>query len=466
MNHLMDEFPPVSYQDWLDRVKKELKGEDFESALVHYTEGMRIEPLYTSRPGKEKPVSDEEEDVDFDVEENSGLQWQSAEILTITNGDDINSLLENAFNHSARWLRIRGDLAYFLQSLVNGIPLPLSFCLEMPETPFDEESEKRIRDLILQIRSHQSLIYALEFDPLGDWMLSGNCQKVEATFDHLYSLSNRLQPHLTDCRFYRVDAIPAAEAGATASYQLAYALSSASQYIQELTSRGAELFEIAHQFIFRFSTGQDFFLEIAKLKAFRILWRNLLEGWDPEFDYFEHPAIHVSTSRFNLSKADKHNNILRSTTEAMSAVLGGCDVLDIQPYELGNSHAERMARNIHHLLRYESYLDQYAHAANGAFYIENLTRDLTEIAWQQFKELENNGGFIDCMRLGKIQAEIEQQRKAKMADITSGKEIYVGINKYMSEENILFTPDETLSTEFPSLPSWNIEKALKNNHAS
>jgi methylmalonyl-CoA mutase len=466
MNHLMEGFPPASYQDWLNRVNKELKGEDFEAALVHNTEGIRIEPLYTTRPELEKPLAEDDTEDDFEIEDNSGPQWQAAEVLFIKNGDDVSSLLENAFNLSIRWLRIRGDLVYFLQSLVKGVPLPVSFCLEMPETPVDEETEKQLRDLILQIRAHQPLIYSLEFDPLTDWIHSGTCQKIVSTFDHLYSLSNRLQPHLTDCRFYRVDAIPAAEAGATAAYQLAYALSAANQYISELTNRGAELFEIAHQFLFRFSSGQDFFLEIAKLKAFRILWRNLLEGWDEDFDYFEHPAIHSSTSCFNMSTADKHNNLLRSTTAAMSAVLGGCDVLDIQPYEKGNSHADRMARNIHHLLRYESYLDQYAHAANGAFYIENLTRQLTELAWEQFKELENNGGFISCMQAGKIQADIANQRSKKMAAVSSGNEILVGINKYMSGENISVVTEEFQATEFPVLRSWNIEQSLNQHHAS
>jgi methylmalonyl-CoA mutase len=465
MNHLLEGFPPASYQDWLNRVHAELKGEDFESALVHQTEGIRIEPLYTTRPDWEKPDDDTGEDA-FEPEEGGGPQWQAAEILQIKNTDDVNGLLESAFNHSTRWLRIRGDLAFFLQSLTNGIPLPISYCLEMPETPFDEESEKKIRELILQIRAHQPLIYSLEFDPLGEWMSRGNCSQVAATFDHLYSITNRLQPHLTDCRFYRVDAIPAAEAGATSSFQLAYALSAASQYIQEMTQRGAELFEIAHQFIFRFSTGQDFFLEIAKLKAFRILWRNLLEGWDADFDYFEHPAIHVSTSRYNLSVADKHNNILRGTTSAMSAVLGGCDVLDIQPYETGNQHAERIARNIHHLLRFESYLDQYAHAGNGTFYIDNLTRQLADKAWKEFTEIESEGGFMAGMQAGHIQSRIAQQRSEKMAGILSGKDIYVGINKYMSEENIIIAPGETWSTNFPALLPWNIEQALKQNHAS
>ncbi|MFN3939277.1 MAG: methylmalonyl-CoA mutase family protein, partial [Chitinophagales bacterium] len=154
----------------------------------------------------------------------------------------------------------------------------------------------------------------------------------------------------------------------------------------------------------------------------------------PDTEYIPEPHIHAITSKINLTNTDSYNNLLRTTTEAMSAILGGCDILSIHPYDANAEHpdskAERLALNIQHLLRYESGFDAYRQIADGAYYIESLTTTIAEKAWKHFLEITEAGGFVVCLEKGIISNEIYSAREKVIRAFNSGKNKIIGVNAY------------------------------------
>ncbi len=224
------------------------------------------------------------------------------------------------------------------------------------------------------------------------------------------------------------------QAGATTAQELAYSLGQASEYLAELSERGIPVEKIADKISFHFAVGSNYFLEIAKFRAARMLWSRLVGeyGLTPE----EVPAmyIHAETSRWNQTVYDPYVNLLRSTTEAMSAVLAGVDSLSVLPfdaaYEEPTDFAVRLARNQQILLKEESYFDKVVDPAQGSYYIESITSSLAETAWNLFSEIEGAGGYTAAFYEGTIQDAIVSAAIERDQNIAQRKEILLGTNQY------------------------------------
>jgi methylmalonyl-CoA mutase len=206
------------------------------------------------------------------------------------------------------------------------------------------------------------------------------------------------------------------------------------EYMTQLTQRGIKSELAASKIGFTFGTGSNYFPEIAKLRAARLLWSVVLNGFKPADAEEIKMNIHCVTSEWNKTIYDPYVNLLRTQTEAMSAILGGTDSLTVEPFDTvfrqPDEFSERIARNQQLILKEEAYFDKVADPAAGSYYIENLTSLIAENAWKLFLEIEEKGGFLACLKSGFIQTKLSDSAKKRQNDVATRKISLLGTNQY------------------------------------
>jgi methylmalonyl-CoA mutase len=290
--------------------------------------------------------------------------------------------------------------------------------LENIEANFYSNGRAReILDILIRIADERGMDYsaihgAIEADPLSRLMQKGTlCIAEEAGFDYLASLtgSSAVFPNL---RAIHLSASNFGNAGADIVKELAFGISMGSEYLAQLTSRGLNAAYAASKIRFSFSIGSDYFPEIAKLRAARLLWSAVINAFDPGNSKGITMDIHCATSQWNKTQDDPYINILRTQTEAMSAILGGTDSLTVEPFDIvirqPDEFSERIARNQQLILKEESYFDKVADPAAGSYYIEILTQLIAQSSWKLFVETEDQGGFLSALKSGFIQAKLSE----------------------------------------------------------
>jgi len=408
MENLFDDIPKSDKQQWLTLVNKDLKGADFNEKLLRTVAGIEIQPLYTKEdiPKYEHDAADDflaELDPEFlegAAEDSSrNVTWNICEEVTMHEGEILNDLVIESLKRGSNYIRLsaESDMVWdIVVDHIRKIKHAANFAFNVEGDLTKEEIVSIWRERIGFIGDRDRLVQSLEFDPIGFWLQTGNILNQNKSFNNLADIFFRISGHLQDCKLLKIEYIFREEEDVVE--QLANTLAITSDYFDQLTERNVPLEELIHLITFRFSVGSNYFLEIAKLRAFKVLWNNLLKFFIEDIDFIPNPYMHVSTSKLNLKTEDKQSNLLRTTTEAMSAVLGGCDVLSICGYDPDqqepDSFAKRSATHIQNLLRYETHLDSYRDAANGSFYLENITTQIAEKAWLRFIEIENAGGFL------------------------------------------------------------------------
>jgi methylmalonyl-CoA mutase len=219
-----------------------------------------------------------------------------------------------------------------------------------------------------------------------------------------------------------------------------------SEYLAQLTQRGIKSPVAASKIRFSFGTGSNYFQEIAKLRAARLIWSVVTNGFDPGQSENIKMDIHCVTSEWNKTVYDPYVNMLRTQTEAMSAILGGTDSLTLEPFDIVFRHpdefSERIARNQQLILKEEASFDKVADPAAGSYYIENLTTLIAENAWKLFLEVEDKGGFLACLKSGYIQDRLSESGTKRRNDTSKRKTILLGTNQYPNtQEKISDTVD-------------------------
>jgi methylmalonyl-CoA mutase len=222
--------------------------------------------------------------------------------------------------------------------------------------------------------------------------------------------------------------------GATIVQELAFALSAGHEDLVRFMDYGLTIDQIARTMQFKFSVGSNYFMEIAKFRAARMLWANIVNSYRPERACSAKMRIHAVTSRFNMTVYDPYVNLLRGTTEAMSAALGGVDSLEVLPFDAAfdapGEFSSRIARGVQLLLKEESHFDQVVDPAGGSYYIENLTASIAEQAWKLFREIEDKGGYLEAFKAGFIRDELEKSAAARRKNIATRRETLLGTNQY------------------------------------
>ena len=260
------------------------------------------------------------------------------------------------------------------------------------------------------------------------------------------ALIEAIQP-LPFYRVLNVNAISLNNAGAYISQELGYALAWGNEYMNQLTDAGIPAATVAKKIKFNFGISSNYFLEIAKFRAARMLWANIVASYHPEClrdcdnkgangecRCAAKMAVHAETSTFNLTLFDAHVNLLRTQTEAMSAALAGVDSMTVVPfdktYSTPDEFSERLARNQQLLLKEESHFDKVIDPAAGSYYIENLTVSIAKQAWELFLAVEEAGGFYAALKAGTVQAAVNESNKARHKAVAQRREVLLGTNQF------------------------------------
>ncbi|QIP12293.1 methylmalonyl-CoA mutase [Spirosoma aureum] len=440
---LSDLFPDADKSAWLMQVQKELKSTStgnspYESLRWPTDEGFVVEPYYTADDLNSLPL----ETIQAVQKQVPG--WLNVPERQITNERTDSIILRDSINRGADALILNlPSAAIDLSWLLNGIKLsdnPVFFKTNDPTAFVDS----------LKTVAPYQLRGGLLTDPMAQWLQSGQpvgagyqtvADVTKATFDSPQFRTICANSHL----FHN--------AGATATQELAFLLASLADQYDHLTDLGLTIEQLVSKTLLSVSVGTHYFMEIAKLRALRVLLVRFLTAYGSvQSSLF----IHCQTSTFYDAAVTPYANLLRATTETMAAVMGGCDALTVHPYDtvsgLTSDHefADRIARNISILLKEESYLNKVADPAAGSYYIENLTQQLVESAWALFLAVEKRGGFERAFTDGFIAGEIEQAYQAKVDAIRAGK-VLVGVTKFRSDEimNQLNQSSETSASLLP-----------------
>jgi methylmalonyl-CoA mutase len=459
---LFEEFPPITTKEWLDRITSDLKGADFNRKLVWKTnEGFDVMPFYRKEDLEGIRVN-------TGAVQKSDPRWLVRQNINVLDYEDANrkalSLLERGVDSLG--FIIKDPTAV---SEDNIIRLLKDIDPRLAELNF--LSEGMAREIVAFLRGifserdpdHSQLRGCIEADPLGRLMANGTlCIPEEKGFDYLASLTLDTIT-FPSFRNIQVNGSAFKNAGSDSARELGFSLSMAVEYLDQLTRRGLSPGTIAGKIRFSFGIGPDYFIEIAKLRAARILWNLILNKYIPATRSLPSMLIHSVTTEWNSTAYDPYVNMLRTQTEAMSAVLGGTDSLTVNPYDTAFSDAgefsERIARNQQLILREEAALDKVADPSAGAYYIEKMTAMIADAAWKKFLEVEERGGFLFCLKSGFIQDSLSEIAAKRFSDISARKEVLVGINKYPDLEEDAF-PDARISPEKASPGELNVRPVV------
>ncbi|MEL6134526.1 MAG: methylmalonyl-CoA mutase family protein, partial [Bacteroidota bacterium] len=252
------------------------------------------------------------------------------------------------------------------------------------------------------------------------------------------------------------------EQGGNMTQQLAFALGTLVEYLDwiEQSESALTIPEFLSRVAITFTVGTHFLLEIAKIRAFRLLYAKLVQAYGIEDEQLANPFILIKTDTFYQAKYDLYNNLLRTTTEAISGIIGGANAVIVQAFDEVNhpadARASRLARNIQHLLRHESYLDKVIDPAGGSYYIEQATDALGQHAWQLFQEMEAEGGFLNWVETGKVGELICTSAGQKADRVGHLKDKLIGVNQSPNTEEVsdqVIQMDGRLASAFEQIRS-------------
>lgn len=447
--NLFDMFAPVSTEEWRAKVDADLKGVPFEKKLVWRTnEGFNVNPMYRredieglkttdSLPGEFPYVRGTRCDND----------WRVSQTINADNAADANAkaldVLTKGVN-SVAW-HIQEVSAEALATFLNGIDLSkieVNLCCCMRKT---EELAKLLVDYIVSCGAADTFRGSIKFNPWKRELKHGTPSPIDAVAT-AKSLIEIAKP-VKGLKVISVDSSLFTNGGAYIYQELGYALSWGAQWLTMLTEAGVSVDEVAQRIKFNMGISTNYFMELAKFRAARMLWAQIVEQYNPACVDSCKMHIHASTSKYNQTIYDAHVNLLRSQTEAMSAALAGVDSITVvpfdTPYKTPDDFSERIARNQQLLLKEESHLDKVVDPAGGSYYIETLTVSLANEAWKLFLGVEAEGGFAKALTEGKVQAAVNESNDKRHADMARRKEVLLGTNQYPNINEMAATKIET-----------------------
>jgi methylmalonyl-CoA mutase len=409
--NLLDEFPPVATEQWEAVIGKDLKGADYAKKLLWTAEdGITIKPYYRAEdlkglehlgaiPGQFPYVRGGSASAD----------WKIGDEIDAADAATANRLAREALAGGAEMVAFRAGLvrtAKDLAALLKGLD----------ETPvyFVGVSEKFLE---LLLSAGASLQGSADFEPLSN-------------LDFAATFVKNAPPGL---RPFAIRASNFEESGATTVQEISFALAAGIDYLAGMKERGIEVDRAAESLLFAVAIGSNYFFQIAKLRALRLLWARAVSsfGGSPES---AKAVIYTRSSRWNKTLYDPHVNVLRGTTEAMSAAIGGADVISVaafdEPYRQPDESSRTLARNTQIVLKKEALLELVADPGGGAYYVEVLTDLIARLSWQAMQRIEAVGGYRKAVADGILAKELEQSRTAAEAAVASRKRVFVGTNRY------------------------------------
>jgi methylmalonyl-CoA mutase len=408
--NLFDAFEPVSSKQWKQQIQYELKGADYNDTLVWESlEGIKVRPFYHEDETEVK-VTSKEKTKPFEI-----LQNIYVHDVALSNKRALDTL-----NRGAESIRFTiENESVILADLMQNLPYEnATYIFYLPFLSIDFVNK------INEFASKNNATCFIQLDPIGQLAKDGNWfENGEKDFEKLNTISSK-----TSVPFITIQSGHYQNAGANMVQQLAYTLAHINEYFNRIKS-------INQPITIEVSLGTNYFFEIAKLRALRLLFNTLATEYNHTFDCH----IIATPTKRNKTLYDYNVNMLRTTTECMSAILGGANAVANLPYDSlyhkDNEFGDRIARNQLLILKHESYFDKVSNPADGAYYIETLTEQLAEKALLLFKEIEEKGGFITQLIEGNIQKKISESAAKEQELFDTGKEVLLGTNKYPNKND-------------------------------
>ncbi|WP_161890407.1 methylmalonyl-CoA mutase family protein [Pontibacter russatus] len=446
---LFSEFTEAGAADWEQKAREDLRGTPLESLTWHTYEGLDIKPYYTAEDIASLPLARQKPgDFPFLRGVKSGINdWLNIQQVQVE--DDSRASIAKAADALQRGadgihFKIRKPAAFDVDYLLSTIDVSrhsISYMLQ--EQPKDF-LERLYASLEARQVSHRNLKGFVLYDPMT--------AKGALTKEERACTARVLDLTKDSIDFYgvTVNGTNFSSIGASVTQEIAYTLSAAVAYTDRLTDAGEQLESVLRNMQFYMGSGTNYFFEIAKLRALRLLWAAVAEAYG-EPALAAKLRIHSTTSSWYQTTLGPYMNMLRATTEAMAAIIAGCDSLTVLPFDntfrKPTEFSARIARNVSVILKEEAYLDKAIDPAAGSYYLESLTHQLAGSAWGLFQEVEALGGFEAAYASGHILGTITEVSRRKFRDIATGRDVLVGTNRYPDpQEKIDFDPEELIQS--------------------
>ena len=469
---LFPEFKASTYEEWYAEAVKLLKGAPFEKKMLTNTpEKITLKPIYNK------------EDVDFEVslpgtgdyvrgtkvDGNKTDPWKISQELAAGLPEEFNSKILDALNKGQTSIEIVLDRpsgcgkdadeanseAVANKGLSVSTAKDFSRALDGVECGCVDINihtgckAAAIAALLYASQKGKKLSGGIYFDPIGHLAANGKiCRGLDCAFDEMYALASYNAANMPDFGAIGVDSMPYSSAGASAVEELGAAMATAVAYIREMLKRGMDIDAVAKLVRFRFSLGSNFFMEIAKLRAARVLWSKIISEFGGN-DESRKIKMNVRTSVFNKTVYDPYVNMLRTTTEAFSGVLGGCDSMTVGAFDeivrKPDEFSERIARNQQVILQEECGLVDVVDPVGGSYYVEVLTREVAKAAWEFFSKIESEGGIVAALKSGMLQAAVGETAASRRKLYNTRRSTVVGTNNYANKQEKHLQPREAVS---------------------
>ena len=433
---LFDQFPGISYDEWRAKVETDLKGADFNKKLVWRTnEGFNVQPIYRAEDIADfKTTESLPGEYPFVRGTRTDNNWLTRQEIIECDPAEANKTALDVLGKGVNSLgfKVNEISEAVLETLLAGIDL------EKVEINFNCcpcKAQELAEVLVKYLKAHnaeKTFHGSIDFNPLrkalrhGAEVPSEIAAKAKALIETVKDV-----PAL---KVLAVDSVLFCDGGAYIFQELGYALAWGAQWMTALTDAGMSADEVATRIKFNMGVSSNYFMELAKFRAARMLWAQIVEQYKPASVDSAKMHTHAATSKFNQTIYDAHVNLLRSQTEAMSAALAGVDSITVvpfdTPYKTPDAFSERIARNQQFLLKEESHLDKVVDPAGGSYYVETLTVSIANEAWKLFLDVVEKGGFFAEVANGAVQKAVNESCEKRHTDVARRKEILLGTNQY------------------------------------
>ena len=436
---LFSDFTAPSRQQWRDKIEVDLKGADYQKKMVWRTnEGFSMEPFYRKEDVDKLPlVNALPGELPF-VRGNKKAdnQWYVRQNIVADDPKKANQKALDILNRGVNSLgfRIPGEKVSkeFIETLLDGILLD---CVEVSYRTCQRHVVE-LTDILLDYFQEKgykkdALVGGIGFDPIERMLMKG--KDTTMLLPQMPVLVEKLKDY-PGLRCVMVHSDLLCNSGAYVYQELGYALAWGKEYLDEMVEAGVPVDLAAKKIKFYMGIGGNYFMEIAKFRAARMLWAQIVKQYEPKCDCACQMVVNASTTTYNQTVFDSYVNMLRSQTEAMSAALAGIHSMVVTPfdapYEVPTDFAERIARNQQLLLKEECHFDKIVDVSGGSYFVEELTTAIAKEGWKLFLAVEEEGGFLAAVKAGTIQQTLNDTDKARHANAGKRKEFLLGTNQF------------------------------------
>jgi methylmalonyl-CoA mutase len=441
---LFPEFPPLTTAMWEEQIMADLKGADYEKKLIWKTQdGFSVRPYYRAEdlrsidfchthPGESPYVRG--------VQAKSN-QWEIRQDIVTEDLAAANAAAVEAAERGAEGIGFNGvgvASAEDMKTLLKYIELEKTAVHFTRAREYSFIAELLTELVRLRTADPAKVRGSLGFDPFNYFLLHGAYyNSLQDNLDEARYLVTKIRGALPGYRVINVSGDVFHNAGATVAQEVAFALASGNEYLAKLSTMGVTVDEAAPAIQFTFAIGSNYFLEIAKIRAARLLWSTIVDAYNPANTTSGAMFVHGTSSLWNKTIYDPYVNMLRTTTEAMAGAIAGCNSMSVIPFDAAftspDTFSMRIARNTQIILKEESYFNKVVDPSAGSYYIENLTNIIAEAAWELFRKVESEGGFLAAIGSGSIREAVEKSATRRQLDIARRSTFVLGTNQYPNQ---------------------------------